>query len=422
MDNGLLSGLFRARPAIRVAIVTWLLLASLGTGCTDRASRRSEAQETSRSAVAGCPELREISNGFPPGPGWRTNPSLADVDGDGVLDLAVTTRKGRPPSVFRFAPPTGWVDSSGGLPRDFRPCGVGVDLTDLTGDGKPDLLVADHCSGLLLYQGDGTGGWKKLAHLEHPRREGYNDAAAGDVDGDGDADIVGVAAFTHGLSLFVQEQPARFRRVDSPLPPSGRGFRVRLADLDGDGRLDILTTLEGIRREDKARGAREAKVWLQREGGSWQPVDDLPEEGAYYDILAADWNGDGLPDLALSSIDYQGGVRVYLGTAPGVWREAARPGTGGKPGRLFAGLAAVDFNADGRLDLAAVEHRKPGLAIWMGDGAGGFTECPAGIALEPILAPGWGLDAGDLDHDGHIELVAGFGSEAGGALKAWTTR
>ena len=82
---------------------------------------------------AGCPAFRDLARGLPTSPGWRTNPSLADVNGDGYLDLAATTRKGEQPRVFLFQPPDGWIDSSEGIALDFRPCGVGVDLVDLTG-------------------------------------------------------------------------------------------------------------------------------------------------------------------------------------------------------------------------------------------------------------------------------------------------
>ncbi len=380
-------------------------------------------EPTDRSASPlprGCPALADLSQGLPVSPGWRTNPSLADVNGDGYLDLAATTRKGEGPKVFLYDPAGKWVDSSRGIGVDVYPCGIGVDLVDLTGDGRLDLLVADHCDGLFLFEGDGRGGWRRLAHLRHPAGEGFNDAAAGDLDGDGRIDLAALGAFTTGITLYRQQASGGFAPLSARLPRSGGGSQLRLADLDGDGRLDLYGTLQGINPPGRARGEREAKVWLQRPRGAWEPGAGLPESGNSYGLALGDFNEDGRPDLALSNMDYEGGVLLFEGTGPGAWRPLAGPPPGQAPGRLFAGVSLVDLDGDGHLDLVAVEHRKPAIVTWVGDGAGHFAECPpGGPPLAESLAPGWGVAAGDIDRDGHPDLVAGFGSEGGGALRAW---
>ena len=68
-------------------------------------------------------------------------------------------------------------------------------------------------------------------------------------------------------------------------------------------------------------------------------------------------------------------------------------------------------------------YRQVFLIYGRPDGTGGFTECPT--AHDPLPAsyrPGWGLAVGDINRDGYPDIVAGFGSEGGGALRAWAQR
>ena len=378
--------------------------------------------DSHRTSARECFTITEISEGLPTTRGWRTNPSFGDVDGDGDLDFAATTRKGDNPSVFLYDKSSGW--SSRAFDLGHFPCGIGVELADLTGDAVLDLLIADHCTGLHLFRGDGAGGWESLGNLRHHTGEGFNDAASGDVNGDGLVDILAVAAFTTGYTLYLQDESGRFTPVRTDLPVSGYGYDVHLHDLDGDGRLDIYGTLQGLKPSAKARGAREAKVFLQKETG-WQPGVGLPESGNFYGMARGDINSDGLVDLVMSNRDFEGGIQIYEGIGPGEWTESPHAFPGRIPGqeraRPFAGVQLADLNGDGHLDLLSVESRKPAVAFWLGDGTGRFAECPdqAGPVSKSAV-PGWGIAVGDIDGDGSLEIVSGFGSEQGGVLKAWS--
>jgi hypothetical protein len=397
---------------------TLLTLVLSLTGCR----RPGEAPLPPRPAEArpaGCPAFKDISRGLPTSDGWRTNPALADVNGDGYLDLAATTRKGAGPKVFLFDPQRGWTDVSQGISLDHYPCGIGMELADVDGDRTLDLLAADHCTGLHLFHRNGQV-WERFAHLRHPNGEGFNDAAAGDLDGDGRIDLVALGAFSTGLTLFMQERPGRFVHRETGLPRSGHGFDVNLADLDGDGRLDIYASLQGHDPNAKDSKDHRIMVWLQRPRGAWMKGSGLPDTGNYYGIASGDVNEDGLPDLVLSDRDIGGGVLIFTGTSRGAWSHVRGPPPGSSGKRAFAGVALSDLDGDGHLDLAAVERLQPSIVLWRGDGSGRFTECPP--AVEPLpasLSPGWGLAVGDVDRDGRPDLVAGFGSERYGALKVW---
>jgi hypothetical protein len=380
-------------------------------GCT------TDARQASR--PAGCPTLADMSAGLPATPAWRTNPALADVDGDGYLDVAATTRKGEPPGVFLFRAPDRWIRSSEGISLDMQPCGIGVDLVDVTGDGLRDLLVADHCTGLYLFRGDGKGGWTRLAHLRHPSGEGFNDVVAGDVDGDGRVDLVALAAFTTGFTVYLQTEAGTFVPQETTLPRSGYGYELGLADLDGDGVPDLYTSLQWLSQRHRERGVKEAKVWLQRPAGLWEPVQGLPESGGFYGVARGDLDEDGVVDLVLSGMDGQG-ILLFFGIGAGTWRPASPPHPGQAPDRAFAGVALADLDRDGHLDMVAVQHRPAAIVIWLGDGSGGFSQCPPPHPPLPrAFDPGWGIAVGDINRDGYPDIVAGFGSDGGGALRAW---
>jgi len=411
--RGLRGGEMLARHL--VAAVT-IVAAFAVIGCSGEPTETNK-QDLGPAGTSQCFAISEFGAGLPRSRGWRTNPSLADVDGDGDLDLAATTRKGQEPTVFLFSP-DGWQQqtvSLGGVP-----CGVGVELTDLTADGLVDLLVADHCLGLFMFKGDGKGTFAPLAKMGTPAGEGFNDAAAGDLDGDGLLDIVALGSFSRGYTLFMGEAPGQFAPRKSSLPRKGYGWEVNLHDLNGDGRLDIYGTLQGFRPEDGPGGARAGKIWLQEEGGVWTQAPRFPERGNWFGMARGDFDEDGRPDFALSNHgDHEGGIRIYRATSDGAWEETGHIGAAQQ--KRYAGVAVTDMDGDGHQDVVAVEYRGPTVVVWLGDGKGSFAECSdRPPPIDRIDRPGWGIAAGDIDRDGNIEVVAGFGSEVGGVLKAWT--
>jgi hypothetical protein len=167
---------------------------------------------------------------------------LKDVNGDGRADLI---DQGTGVAVYlstgpgTFGPPLMNM-----LPDD--PDGVRVD--DWSGDGKPDLILRwyeGRTKRILLAQGDGTG--RFTAGLSHTYPTGFPVGfAVGDVDGDGDPDVLmaanGPMADTVTLELWRNDSAAGVMRVPDWQTVSIRGepTGLRLADLDLDGRVEIL--------------------------------------------------------------------------------------------------------------------------------------------------------------------------------------
>jgi hypothetical protein len=133
----------------------------------------------------------------------------------------------------------------------------GFALADLDGDGHLDLVhgpARGSSAPPVIFLGDGAGRWRPwLAASFPPGTYAYGDAAAGDLDGDGHADVV-LAMHVRGLAAFLGDGRGGFRRADHGLDlPDDEGHasfssrRVRLVDWDRDGHLDILALGEGPR-------------------------------------------------------------------------------------------------------------------------------------------------------------------------------
>lgn len=139
----------------------------------------------------------------------------------------------------------------------------------------------------------------------------------------------------------------------------------------------------------------------------------VPAAGSHYSIpvqswtiAAGDFNKDGLPDLVISATTslLEGTLTVLLATPSGQFVPAS-----GSPltvGYDHESLAVADFNGDGNLDIASLGQKD--LAIFLGDGKGGFTQSPTSpiaITAFGILAAEDSMAVGDFNGDGHTDVV-----------------
>ncbi len=290
-------------------------------------------------------EDRTAAAGLGDAGGWSSSAALADVDGDGDLDLYVSRyvnydpahrhqcgRAGRPDycNVILFAGIRDLlyrqradgsfedVTSEAGLTSAGR--GLGVVWTDLDGDRLPDLYVANDLDPNRLYRnlGVGAGGQIRLVDVSLIsgaafNREGKAEAgmgvAVGDLDGDGLPELAVTNFDVETNTLYRNLGELMFDDVSAAagfaLPSFNLlGFGIALADFDGDGDLDAYLAnghvFEHPRRENT--GHAQADLLLLNDGHGRFREQRLPGEAKIGRGSAlADYDGDGDPDIAVQN-------------------------------------------------------------------------------------------------------------------------
>ncbi|MFY9619600.1 MAG: VCBS repeat-containing protein [Pyrinomonadaceae bacterium] len=201
-------------------------------------------------------------------------------------------------------------------------------------------------------------------------------------------------------------QGSLFRpRVVIPLP--NKPSNLALADLNKDGRLDLIVASEEGRTVEVMFGEK-GEVPFRVATGSAASVQTfrLPEGvESPGELVLGDVNGDGRLDVAWDFHDSYN-VTLLLGNANGGFALAPNSPIVMKQGQQphTHGLGMADLNGDGKLDLASVNNADNDISVALGDGRGGFTLAPRSpFAVGPSPYP---LTIGDINNDGRLDIVS----------------
>ena len=313
-----------------------------------------------------------------------TGGALGDLDGDGDLDF-FSANYGGSSEV--------WLnDGSGNFTlldtlAVAGNCAEGVTLGDLDGDGDLDAVVAFYNSSSVVWINQINEGGSE-SFVDVGLRLSDNEArtvALGDVDGDGDLDVVVPREYSpNELWINDLDTTGVFTKVQDV---GDSAITVALGDLNEDGWLDLFVGHWGSGHE----------IWLNDGSGRFNSANSTLNESEAWVSKMADLNGDGHLDVVVSG---NGGL-VYLGYGDGTLASPLVLETG------FTTLPSIgDTNGDGKLDVLWLSTTGD-LYQWRGDGAGGFTNANSGLGQEFTS----NFNLGDLDGDGDLDVLATSGGD-----------
>ncbi len=357
-----------------------------------------------------------------------------DMDGDGVGDLLFsgnsdpTLLRGRGDGTFQ------WVQAAftSPSPADRPSSATGAAVADFTGDGIPDVVVAN---GGAIWNGTlagnaavilpGLGGGRLGSPIAIPGQPG-----SGVVTGDWNGDAIPDLAFTgtssrssvlsgHSAVLTVTLGlgggafgPYTSTALPNAPTPSPSFPPIFTAFLNHDSAPDLLV----------GNGAAdEVSVFLGDGAGGFMAQAPVVFGTAPFDgigsnlsgIVVGDFNEDTHPDLVVAYLTagpLKGAVKIAFGNGNGTFQSPQVL----RDSIAATGVAAADFNGDGHLDLATAMETTTfnwDVGIYLGRGDGSFAT-PMPLGLTQYFGVG-GLLALDADRDGKMDLVVSHG---GGAL------
>jgi FG-GAP-like repeat len=312
----------------------------------------------------------------------------ADFDGSGRPDVAVINGTSSNMSVLLRAG-SGFAAESG---SPFA-TGSGPDFgaaADFNGDGRPDVAVANFVSGTasVMLRQAGGGFATEAGSPGGGLREGG--LAAADFNGDGRPDLAIANWDNASISIFLRQAAGGFVQEGTAIPVGTNPRYITAADFNGDGRPDLAVS---------NFGSSTVSILLRGASGFTLEGSAIPVGTSPVGLAAADFNGDGLNDLAVANSG-SASVTVLLRQAGGGFAaEASSPIT---VGAAPIGIRAADFNGDGKPDLAVASNSAGQVTVLLRQAGGGFA-ADAGSPMS--VANAYDLAAADFDGDGRADVA-----------------
>ncbi len=330
--------------------------------------------------------------------------TVGDINGDGYLDALVASSSGG--GMYWYAYPD-WrkhaIRASGSWTTDMQ-------VGDIDGDGDLDVVIPNG-SGLHWYENPLSGGGDPAVDAWREHRIGSegqdnHDVELGDLNGDGRLDVLTRRKRGGGTFVWLQESPLDWTQVTAS---SRNGEGSALGDLDGDGDLDIAA--DGSWLENQAGGT----TWLEHRFDPGAPGD--------VGVHIADLDGDGRNEIVLAPSESSSGVLA--------WYRSDTPRSGAWTKRIVDGSVSflhtfktADMDGDGDLDLVTAEMHQSSdpdeVGIYFNDLAGGREE---NWAQQVVATSGsHNLRVGDFGNDGDVDIFgANWSDDApnGAVIDLW---
>lgn len=277
---------------------------------------------------------------------------------------------------------------------------------DVNGDGNLDIVMTDRFGANALLIGDGDGGLFQAPPTQFPMLNGNsNDSELFDMDRDGDLDLWvvngGFAAFETMDTILINDGSGFFTNETSTRlePNMDRGTQIAVGDVDSDGDLDVALALGDIPLQPNRLYVNDgAGIFLAN-------LDALPPfNGRSRDIEFADLNGDQNLDLVVADLE---GNQIWINDGTGTFQDETILRFPALPLLAGAQLDTGDIDGDADVDLFFGNHfLMPPSRVFTNDGLGFFSD-ETSTSLPGISLLVGTAELADLDADGDLDAVVG---------------
>ena len=279
--------------------------------------------------------------------GYQPQMAMGDINGDGLLDMVWASWDwpivpSKLHLVVRYGRADGsWAPAVEPIEAPVYPCGVAtIAIGDVNSNGRKDLVLGGHCGIQVLLQ-DTSGSFSKGPLYPLPGYDYGGVVKLVDLDGDGRLDML-TAGNSTAFRVWMQTSTGVFVETASIDTGIGSVTGLELGDLDSDGVLDIVASSAGMQENRLA-------VLRGRSGGGFSPPLGLPTgDGWPSGVAIGDLDDDGRPDLVVSIAN--GAIPRVVVLRQSVDRNFSVFATLPTSGNTI-GVSLVDVDGNGRLDM-----------------------------------------------------------------------